>query len=233
MTLKLNKKGIVLLSGGIDSAVCISLALEQNFAVAALHLNYGQKTETRELKAFVDICDYYDISERLVVDVSHFKLIGGSSLTDNNMEINKADLDSHIIPNTYVPFRNGNILAIAASWAEIIAANAVFIGANFLDSSGYPDCRPEFFDAFQKSINLGTKPDSQIEIITPIISYSKKEIVQKAIELHTPVELTWSCYKEQDSACGVCDSCALRLRGFQQAGFDDPIHYQNRPDYLQ
>ncbi len=232
MSQGMNKKAIVLLSGGIDSALCLSIALEQNFEAAALHLNYGQKTESRELKAFQDICDYYKISERLIVDVSHFKIIGGSSLTDYNMEIGKADLDNHDIPNTYVPFRNGNILAIAASWAEIIGANAVFIGANYLDSSGYPDCRPEFFDAFQKAINLGTKPDSNIEIITPIISYSKKEIVQKAYELHTPIEYTWSCYKEQNSACGVCDSCALRLRGFQQAGFTDPISYQNRPDYL-
>ncbi|MFC2131537.1 7-cyano-7-deazaguanine synthase QueC [Bacteroidota bacterium] len=226
------QKAVVLLSGGMDSALCAAIAKVNGFSIAALHLNYGQRTEKIELKAFNLIADYYKADERLVIDVSHLSQIGSSSLTDKDIEITKADIDSKEIPTSYVPFRNGNILAIAASWAEVIGAKAIYIGALELDSNGYPDCRPEFFQYFEKAINSGTKPETKIEIITPVINYAKKDIVMKGKELKVPFHLTWSCYKETEFACGECDSCALRLRGFQQAGIDDPIPYIIKPKYI-
>ncbi len=228
----MNKKAIVLLSGGMDSALTLAIAKSQNYNLAALHLNYKQKTEQRELKAFYDITSHYGISEKLIVDVSFLKQIGGSSLTDEKINISHANLNSNDIPTSYVPFRNGNILSIAISWAESIKANAIFIGAMQLDSSGYPDCHRTFFDAFENAANLGTKPDTNIKIITPIINYTKKDIVTEGTKLKVPFELTWSCYQNSDIACGVCDSCALRLRGFQQANIDDPIPYKVKPNYL-
>jgi len=217
-------KAVVMISGGMDSAVVAAIAINSGFEVAAIHLNYGQRTEQKELKAFNDICEYYSIIEKLIVDVSYLEKIGGSSLTDKSMEVPKADLDSKEIPTSYVPFRNGNILAIAASWAEVIGAKYLFIGAMQLDSSGYPDCRREFFDAFEKAINLGTKPETQISIETPIINFSKRDIVESGITLGVPFHLTWSCYSQEDVPCGVCDSCALRQRGFDQAGIQDPLY---------
>ncbi len=224
------EKAVVLVSGGLDSCVTAAIAA-QNYELAFLHMNYGQRTEKRELKAFNDIADFYGVKERLVVDVAHFKKIGASSLTDTSMEVSKADLESKEIPTSYVPFRNANILAIATSWAEVIGARKLFIGAVQEDSSGYPDCREEFFQAFNKVIELGTKPDTHITIETPIIHMKKWEIVKKGVELKAPLHLTWSCYQNEDEACGVCDSCALRLRGFQLAGVEDPIPYKVRPDY--
>lgn len=224
------EKAVVLVSGGLDSCVTAAIAA-QNYELAFLHMNYGQRTEKRELKAFNDIADFYGVKERLVVDVAHFKKIGASSLTDTSMEVSKADLESKEIPTSYVPFRNANILAIATSWAEVIGARKLFIGAVQEDSSGYPDCREEFFQAFNKVIELGTKPDTHITIETPIIHMKKWEIVKKGVELKAPLHLTWSCYQNEDKACGVCDSCALRLRGFQLAGVEDPIPYKVRPDY--
>ncbi|MDP2364649.1 MAG: 7-cyano-7-deazaguanine synthase QueC, partial [Ignavibacteria bacterium] len=207
-------------------------AKKEGYEIAALHLNYGQRTQSRELKAFNDLLLHFQIKHKLVVDVSHFANMGGSSLTDNSMEVTIADLDNTTIPTSYVPFRNGNILSVAASWTEVLGANAIFIGANQLDSSGYPDCRKEFFDSFENSIELGTKPETKIKILTPIINFSKKKIVEIGIELGTPFQLTWSCYKETECACGLCDSCGLRLRGFAQAGKEDPIKYLTRPEYL-
>jgi 7-cyano-7-deazaguanine synthase len=224
------EKAVVLVSGGLDSCVTAAIAA-QNYELAFLHMNYGQRTEKRELKAFNDIADFYGVKERLVVDVGHFGQIGGSSLTDETMEVSKADLESKEIPTSYVPFRNANILAIATSWAEVIGARKLFIGAVQEDSSGYPDCREEFFQAFNRVIELGTKPDTHITIETPIIHMKKWEIVKKGVELKAPLHLTWSCYQNEDEACGVCDSCALRLRGFQLAGVEDPIPYKVRPDY--
>jgi 7-cyano-7-deazaguanine synthase len=226
------KKAVVLISGGMDSALCTALALESGSEIAALHLNYGQRTEARELKAFYDIIEYYGIAERLVVDVSHFSKIGGSSLTDVRMNISGADLGRHEIPTSYVPFRNGNILAIAASWAEVINASLIYIGAIGVDNSGYPDCSEDFFKSFEGAINKGTKPGTDIQIITPIINMSKKDVVVKGVELKVPFHLTWSCYKNSDIACGECDSCALRLRGFQQAGLQDPLRYVKRGIYI-
>lgn len=226
------KKAVVLISGGMDSALCAALAEEDGYSISALHINYGQKTEGRELKAFHDIADFNNAVERLIIELPHFSAIGASSLTDYSIEVSKADLASKEIPSSYVPFRNGNILAVAASWAEVIEAKAIYIGAMQLDSSGYPDCRTEFFDAFEKAINIGTKPGTDIKIITPIINYTKADIVKKGAELSVPFGLTWSCYKESKIACGECDSCALRLRGFQQAGIEDPIPYKNKPKYF-
>jgi 7-cyano-7-deazaguanine synthase len=217
---------VVLLSGGMDSALCAGIAIEMGYSIAALHLNYGQRTEARELMAFNDICEFYSVEQKLIVNVAYLAQIGGSSLTDMSIEVSKAELDSKEIPKSYVPFRNANILAIATSWAEVIGARAIFIGAMQLDSSGYPDCRREFFDSFEKSIDLGTKPETKIKIITPIIDLSKKDIVEHGARLGVPFHLTWSCYKESEIACGECDSCALRLRGFEQAGLNDVIEYR-------
>lgn len=223
-------KAVVLVSGGMDSCVMAAMALRENDA-SFLHLNYGQRTEKRELKAFNAIAKHYKISDRLVVNVSYFNQIGGSSLTDQAIEISKADLATKEIPNSYVPFRNGNILSIAASWAERIGAGKIFIGAVEEDSSGYPDCRVNFFTAFQHALNLGTKPETHLEIMTPIIDMKKSDIIKKGLELNAPLHLTWSCYQNDDKACGECDSCALRLRGFRMAGVEDPIEYLIRPDY--
>lgn len=221
---------VIALSGGLDSCVTAAIA-SRHYDLALAHFNYGQRTEKRELKAFDEIADFYKVKKRLVVDFSHFTGIGGSSLTDSNIEIKDADLLNKGIPSSYVPFRNANILTACVSWAEVIGASAVFIGAVYEDASGYPDCRPEFFDAFEKMTDLGTKPETKIKIETPIIDLSKAEIIKKGVELKAPLHLTWSCYKSEDLACGVCDSCAYRLRGFQSAGIEDPIAYKEIRNY--
>lgn len=220
---------VVLLSGGMDSALCLGIANEANYELAALHLNYGQRTQSKELECYQKLCEHYNVQHRLIVDVNHLSAIGGSSLTDSRIEVSKGtDTAPDEIPNSYVPFRNANILAIAVSWAEVIGAKALFIGATQVDFSGYPDCREEFFDAFQQVINFGTKPETRIEIKTPIINYSKSDIVRKAAEIKVPLENTWSCYKSDEEACGECDSCLLRLKGFELAGIADPIPYFGR-----
>jgi 7-cyano-7-deazaguanine synthase len=223
-------KAVVAVSGGMDSCVTAAIAAS-DFELSFMHINYGQRTERRELKAFYDIAEFYKIKNTLVIDFRHLAEIGASSLTDKNIAVSKADLLSKKIPSSYVPFRNANILSAAVSWAEVLNARAVFIGAVYEDSSGYPDCRPEFFFAYEKMIDLGTKPDTKIVIETPIINFSKTEIVKEGFKLKAPLHLTWSCYQNEDDACGVCDSCALRLRGFQMAGIEDPISYKLKPDY--
>jgi 7-cyano-7-deazaguanine synthase len=225
------RKAVVALSGGLDSCVTASIAA-RDYSIALLHVNYRQLTMERELKAFNDIGDYLGVKERLVIDFSHLAMIGGSSLTDKNIPVHEADLNNKEVPNSYVPFRNANILAAAVSWGEVIGAEAVFIGAVYEDSSGYPDCRPEFFAAFEEMARLGTKPGTDIKIKTPIIRLSKLEIIKKGISLSAPLHLTWSCYRNEKEACGTCDSCALRLRGFQQEGIEDPIPYSQRPRYI-
>lgn len=217
---------IVLVSGGMDSCVSAAVAAVENESLALLHISYGQRTEVRERKAFNDIADFYGVKDRLDVSIEYLAKIGGSSLTDASMDVTEADLGSKEIPTSYVPFRNANMLAIATSWAEVIGATRIYIGAVAEDSSGYPDCRPEFYAAFQQTINTGTKPDTHIEIRTPIIDLTKAEIVRKGVELRAPLQLTWSCYRSENLACGTCDSCALRLRGFELAGITDPIPYQ-------
>ena len=214
----------------MDSCVTAAIAAK-DYKLAFLHVNYGQRTEKRELKAFNDIADFFSVTDRMVVDLRHLSIIGGSSLTDKKILVSKADLSSKEIPTSYVPFRNANILSACVSWSEVLNANAVFIGAVWEDSSGYPDCRPEFFKSFEKAVEVGTKPSTKIKIITPIINFTKKDIVLKGLELNAPLHLTWSCYQDEEEACGVCDSCALRLRGFQLAGIEDPIKYKLKPVY--
>jgi 7-cyano-7-deazaguanine synthase len=231
MSKKEKKRAVVAVSGGMDSCVTAAIA-NHDYQLAFAHINYGQRTEKRELKAFNDIADFYGVTERLVIDLTHLSKIGGSSLTDENISVSKAGIGSKVIPTSYVPFRNANILSACVSWAEALNAEAVFIGAVHEDSSGYPDCRPDFFSAFQKMVELGTKPETKIKIETPVIHLSKSEIIKKGFELKAPLEMTWSCYQNEDEACGVCDSCALRLRGFQQVGLEDPIQYKTRPKYF-
>lgn len=215
---------IVLLSGGMDSAVTAAVAVSQG-TCAFLHVNYGQRTETKELESFNKISGCYNIKERLVVDITYLKLIGGSALTDSNVNVPDGELSRKGIPATYVPFRNAHLLSIAISWAEVIGARNIYIGAVEEDSSGYPDCREEFFRAFESAARLGTRPDSGISIKTPLIKMRKSGIVKKGVELKAPFHLTWSCYKDSIKACGECDSCLLRLRGFKEAGVIDPIRY--------
>lgn len=217
---------VVLVSGGMDSCVTAAIAREEFSDLAFLHISYGQRTEARERKAFNDVADHYGVEKRLDVSIEYLAKIGGSSLTDDRIAVAEANLESKEIPTSYVPFRNANMLAIATSWAEVLGANSIYIGAVAEDSSGYPDCRPEFYEAFQQTIDTGTKPKTRIEICTPIIALSKGEIVKKGIELGAPLHLTWSCYRSDHLSCGTCDSCALRLRGFDWAGIEDPIAYQ-------
>jgi 7-cyano-7-deazaguanine synthase len=216
---------VVLLSGGMDSCVTLALVREAGYDVAALHVNYGQRTQQRELQAFNDICNHYAIQRRLVCDISHLAAIGGSSLTDAALDVEPANLERPDVPLTYVPFRNANILAIATSWAEVQGASAIAIGAVEEDSSGYPDCRATFFQAFQAVIQAGTRPETHIAVLTPVIAFSKGRIVTEGQRLKAPLEKTWSCYQGHREACGQCDSCALRLRGFREAGLEDPITY--------
>ncbi len=223
-----HRVAIILVSGGLDSCVTAAIAERENDELAFLHISYGQRTEARERRAFNDIADHYGVEKRLDVSIDHLAKIGGSSLTDESIVVSEADLASKEIPTSYVPFRNANMLSIAVSWAEVIGAGAIYIGAVAEDSSGYPDCRPEFYEAFQKVIDTGTKPDTHIKLRSPIIHLTKAEIVKKGVELGAPLHLTWSCYRSESLACGTCDSCALRLRGFAQAGMEDPITYLNR-----
>lgn len=216
---------ICLISGGMDSCVTAAIANKENDELAFLHISYGQRTEKREREAFEALADHYAVKSRLVISLEHLAKIGGSSLTDPNMQVTEADLSAQGIPTSYVPFRNAHLLAAAVSWGEVVKATAIYIGAVAEDSSGYPDCRPEFYDAFQNVIDTGTRPETRITIRTPVIAMRKSEIVQRGIELDAPLHLTWSCYKESELACGNCDSCALRLRAFREAGVMDPIPY--------
>ncbi len=217
--------GVCLVSGGMDSCVTAAIAKRETAQIAFLHVSYGQRTEARERRAFEAIADHFQIQQRLVVSSTHLALMGGSSLTDKAIKVTGANLAARNIPSSYVPFRNANLLAIATSWAEVIGAGKIYIGAVAEDSSGYPDCRPEFYDAFQQVVSLGTKPETKIEIRTPVIALTKEQIVSLGHDLKAPLGLTWSCYAESEVACGNCDSCALRLRAFRSAGIADPIAY--------
>jgi 7-cyano-7-deazaguanine synthase len=242
---------VVLLSGGMDSCVTAAIARETH-ELALLHASYGQRTEARERRAFEQIADFYSVHERLAVRFEHFSQIGGSALTDARIAVPERDSVGQAsrpvpesiggdastgqawtpvlqkqIPVTYVPFRNAHFLSVAVSWAEVIGANAVFIGAVAEDSSGYPDCRPEYYRAFQHVVREGTKPETNIEIVTPVIGLRKSEIIRRGISLGAPLHLTWSCYQFGEEACGVCDSCLLRLRAFAEAGAEDPVPYRS------
>ncbi|HTP68763.1 MAG TPA: 7-cyano-7-deazaguanine synthase QueC [Dongiaceae bacterium] len=228
-----SRKAVVLLSGGMDSCVCTAIARERHGPgnVALLHAMYGQRTESREREAFDAIADFYGVRQRLVVKLDHFRTIGGSALTDKSIEIPENELGEpgpggSAIPVTYVPFRNAHFLSVGVSWAEAIGAQAIYIGAVAEDSSGYPDCRPEYYRVFQELIRVGTKPETDIEMVTPVIAMKKSEIIRRGRELGAPLHLTWSCYQGQTAACGKCDSCLLRLRAFGEAGMADPIRYR-------
>jgi 7-cyano-7-deazaguanine synthase len=221
---------VVLMSGGMDSCVTAAIAV-RNYEVAALHATYGQRTAGRERKSFEAQAEYFGTTRRLVAQLDYFSQIGGSSLTDSTVQIHDADLTNKAIPNTYVPFRNAHFLAIATSWAEVLGASKIFIGAVGEDSSGYPDCRPEYYTAMNALIRAGTRHETNITVETPLISLIKRDIVKQGSELGAPFHLTWSCYRDMELACGVCDSCALRLRAFQEAGMEDPIAYRTRPEY--
>jgi 7-cyano-7-deazaguanine synthase len=221
-------KGIVLLSGGMDSCVTAAIA-NQTHQLALLHASYGQLTERRERRAFEEIADFYRVKDRLVVRFDVFRQIGGSALTDQRIAVpsgGEALASNAEIPVTYVPFRNAHFLSAAVSWAEVIGAHAIFIGAVSEDSSGYPDCRPSYYRAFEKVIKEGTRPETDIQIVTSVIGMRKSEIVRRGIELGAPLSRTWSCYQSDDQACGTCDSCRLRLRAFAEAGSQDPIAYR-------
>ena len=220
---KARERAVVLLSGGMDSCVCAALAA-RDFDAAAVHVSYGQRTEQRELKAFLGICDRLGIRDRLVVRNEALRAIGGSALTDPGIAVPEAHQIGHEVPVTYVPFRNAHFLSVAVSWAEVLDARKIYIGAVEQDSSGYPDCRPAYYEAFNQVIRAGTKAGN-IEIVTPLIALRKHQIVRHGLELGAPLDLTWSCYSREDRACGVCDSCVLRLRAFQEAGAQDPIPY--------
>jgi 7-cyano-7-deazaguanine synthase len=218
---------VVLVSGGMDSAVAAAITAEK-YTLAMMHVQYGQRTEERELRAFHAVADHFDAEQRLVVRMDHLGFIGGSSLTDTRMAIPEADLHRQGIPTSYVPFRNANLLSAAISWAEVLGASAVVMGAVEEDSSGYPDCRRSFFDAFAAAVREGTKPETSIALLTPVIGMSKADIVRQGLARDVPFQLTWSCYTGDDQACGKCDSCALRLRAFFQAGVEDPLPYTIR-----
>lgn len=216
---------VCLVSGGMDSCVTAAIARAENEALGFLHVSYGQRTEARELQAFNDLALHFGVTRRLTASIDYLSRIGGSSLTDRRIAVSDANLSSKEIPSSYVPFRNSHLLSIATSWAEVIGAQRIYIGAVAEDSSGYPDCRPEFYEAFQRTIDAGTKPETRIQIVTPVIDLRKSEIVKRGSELAAPFELTWSCYRSEQTACGRCDSCALRLRAFREAGLSDPIPY--------
>jgi 7-cyano-7-deazaguanine synthase len=227
-------KAVVLLSGGMDSCVCAAIAREKhgNSNLRLLHASYGQRTEKRESRAFQEIADFYGVRERLMIHLDHFRAIGGSALTDPKIQIPENERvrlgRGSAIPVTYVPFRNAHFLSAAVSWAEAIGAGAIYIGAVAEDSSGYPDCRPEYYRLFQELIRVGTKPETQIEMVTPVIGMKKSEIVRSGLKLGAPLHLSWSCYQGEEEACGACDSCLLRLRAFAEADVADPIPYRRR-----
>ena len=229
-----SRRAVVLLSGGMDSCVTTAIARERHGTqnIALLHAGYGQRTERRERRAFEEIANFYGLRERLVVQLDHFRAIGGSALTDEKIAVPESELGEpgphgSAIPVTYVPFRNAHFLSVAVSWAEVIGAAAIYIGAVAEDSSGYPDCRQEYYKVFQELIRAGTRPETQIEIVTPVITLKKSEIIRRGIELAAPLHLTWSCYQNADEACGACDSCLLRLRAFEEAGVPDPLPYRH------
>ena len=231
------RKAVVLLSGGMDSCVSTAVAREHHGErnIALLHAEYGQRTQKRERRAFEEIADFYVVKERLVVNLDHFRAIGGSALTDRRIAVPENELGAPglatgetEIPVTYVPFRNAHFLSVGVSWAEAMGAGALYIGAVTEDSSGYPDCRPEYYQVFRELIRVGTRPETQIELITPVIGMRKSQIIRWGQELGAPLHLTWSCYQGEEAACGTCDSCLLRLRAFAELGVDDPIVYKSR-----
>lgn len=234
MTTATNEKrngAVVLVSGGMDSATAAFEAKHRGHDLYFLHTSYGQQTESKELDCAHQLAERMDVADFLHIETDHLARIGASSLTDDSIDVNEVDLNSDEIPSSYVPFRNANLLSMAVSYAEANDCEAVYIGAHSEDYSGYPDCRPEFFDAFQQIIDVGTKPETSIELVAPFVDWSKTDIAERGLELDVPYELTWSCYRDESPACGTCDACAYRLKAFQEAGAKDPIEYKERPVY--
>ena len=225
---------VISLSGGLDSCVTAAIAKAHGHELALLHADYGQLTEQREQRAFLEIADFYQVPEsrRLLIPFANLRLIGGSALTDPTMALPEGDLARQGVPVSYVPFRNAHLLATAVSWAEVLGARRIYVGFVEEDSSGYPDCREVFLQAFERAANLGTKPETKLELLAPLIHLRKSDIVERGVALGAPLHLTWSCYQGEDKACGRCDSCLLRLRGFQAAGTADPIPYAYIPESL-
>lgn len=220
------KKAVVILSGGMDSTLSSYIAKNSGYELIAVHFNYGQRTQDRELKAFRDICNELNVLEKYEIDIPFFKQLGANALTDSSIEVPTSGVEKGIVPITYVPFRNGIFLSIASAIAEKEGASAMYIGVVEEDSSGYPDCSEQFITNIQNAINEGTKKETNIKIITPLVHLSKAQIVQESIKLNVAMHLTWSCYKEENEACGVCDSCRLRLNGFKIVNITDPIKYK-------
>ena len=218
---------VVCVSGGMDSAVTAALAAREH-RLAFLHANYGQRTEAKELACFHALADHFAAGPRLVVDFSDLRQIGGSSLTDATLPVREGEPGDGVVPSSYVPFRNAHLLSAAVSWGEVLGARAIFVGAVWEDSSGYPDCRPEFYRAFEEAVRLGTRPETSLRIVTPVISMAKAEIVRQGLALGVPFAKTWSCYQAEEAACGACESCRLRLRGFRGGGGSRP-HFLSHP----
>lgn len=225
------ERAVVLVSGGMDSATAVYEARDRGFVPYCFHTSYGQQTETKEYECAKRLAAAVDAGDFLRIETSHLATIGTSSLTDDAMAVEEADLESDEIPSSYVPFRNANLLSMAVSYAEANGCSAVFIGAHSEDYSGYPDCRPEFFEAFQRVVDIGTKPDTSIELVAPFVEWTKTDIVRHGLDLGVPYDRTWSCYQANSPACGTCDACAFRLQAFQRAGVTDPIEYETRPAY--
>ena len=225
------ERAVVLVSGGMDSATAAVEAQRQGYNLLFLHTSYRQRTETKEQECAQALADHLEVEDFLHIETDHLARIGASSLTDEAIEVDEADLESDEIPTSYVPFRNSNLLSMATSYAEANECDALFIGAHSEDYSGYPDCRPEFFEAFQRVIKVGTKPETEISLEVPFVEWSKSDIAQHGTDLGVPFELTWSCYRDEAPACGTCDACAFRLKAFQSIGVEDPIEYSERPTY--
>ncbi|MFC6720247.1 7-cyano-7-deazaguanine synthase QueC [Halobacteriaceae archaeon SHR40] len=228
-----NNRAVILVSGGMDSATAVYEAMDRGYEPYLLHTSYGQETEDKEYECAKALAEEIDAEDFLHVATEHLAAIGASSLTDDEIDVEEADPDNEDIPSSYVPFRNSNLLSMAVSYAEGNDCDAVFIGAHSEDFAGYPDCRPAFFEAFQGVIDAGTKPETEIELIAPFVEWSKTDIAERGDELGVPYELTWSCYRSEEPACGTCDSCAFRLESFQNIGETDPIEYAERPSYAE
>ncbi|MFP9061988.1 7-cyano-7-deazaguanine synthase QueC [Natrialbaceae archaeon A-chndr2] len=226
-----NERAVILVSGGMDSATAVYEAIDRGYDPHFLHTSYGQRTETKEYECANALAEEVDVADFLHIETTHLSKIGASSLTDEDLEVSDANLNSDEIPTSYVPFRNANLLAMAISYAEANDCSAVFMGAHSEDFAGYPDCRPAFFDAFQRVIDVGTKPETEIELVAPFVEWSKTDIAERGLELDVPYHLTWSCYRDEKPACGTCDSCALRLEAFRNAASRDPIEYAERPSF--
>lgn len=227
-----NGRAVILVSGGMDSATAVYEAMERGYELYFLHTSYGQETERKERECAEALAEDVDAADFLHVETRHLSMIGESSLTDEAIDVEHADLEGDEIPTSYVPFRNANLLSMATSYAEANDCTAIFIGAHSEDFSGYPDCRPEFFDAFQRVIDVGTKPETDVELVAPFVEWSKTEIAERGLKLDVPYELTWSCYRDEAPACGTCDACAFRLQAFQRIDVTDPVEYAKRPVYV-